>query len=94
MALAGTPDDVVAQGGALRGVAGLARVIAFPQAPGDGVAAREEILTMFAEAVLRGRIMDDVMRITWIVAVLALLLGGCASYAWVKPDVTGRGQGA
>ena len=32
--------------------------------------------------------MDDVMRITWIVAILALLLGGCASYAWVKPDVT------
>jgi len=53
MALAGTPDDVVAQVARLRGVAGLARVIAFPQAPGDGVAAREEILTMFAEAVLR-----------------------------------------
>ena len=53
MALAGTPDDVVAQVARLRGVAGLARVIAFPQAPGDGFAAREEILTMFAEAVLR-----------------------------------------
>jgi len=51
MALAGTPDDVAAQVGRLRGVAGLARVIAFPQAPGDGFAAREEILTMFAEAV-------------------------------------------
>ena len=51
MALAGTPDDVAAQVGRLRGVAGLARVIAFPQAPGDGFAAREEILTMFVEAV-------------------------------------------
>jgi 5,10-methylenetetrahydromethanopterin reductase len=51
MALAGTPDDVAAQVGRLRGVAGLARVIAFSQAPGDGFAAREEILTMFAEAV-------------------------------------------
>jgi len=51
MALAGTPDDVAAQVGRLRGVAGLARVIAFPQAPGDGFAAREQILTMFAEAV-------------------------------------------
>ena len=51
MALAGTPDDVAAQVARLRGVAGLARVIAFPQAPGDGFAAREEILTMFAEAV-------------------------------------------
>ena len=53
MALAGTPDDVAAQVGRLRGVAGLARVIAFPQAPGDGFAAREEILTMFVEAVRR-----------------------------------------
>ena len=51
MALAGTPDDVAAQVGRLRGVAGLARVIAFPQAPGDGFAAREQILTMFVEAV-------------------------------------------
>ena len=51
MALAGTPDDVAAQVGRLRGVAGLARVIAFPQALGDGFAAREEILTMFVEAV-------------------------------------------
>ena len=51
MALAGTPDDVAAQVGRLRGVAGLARVIAFPQAPGDEFAAREEILTMFVEAV-------------------------------------------
>src|SRR5213594_1948190 len=68
MALVGTPDDVAAQVGRLRGVAGLARVIAFPQAPGDGFAAREQILTMFVEAVR--------------------LRGGCASYAWVKPNVT------
>ena len=53
MALAGTPDDVAAQVARLRGVAGLTRVIAFPQAPGAGFAAREEILTMFADAVLR-----------------------------------------
>jgi 5,10-methylenetetrahydromethanopterin reductase len=52
MALAGTPDDVAAQVARLRGVAGLTRVIAFPQAPGDGFAAREEILTMFAAAAL------------------------------------------
>jgi len=53
MALAGTPDDVAAQVARLREVAGLTRVIAFPQAPGTGFAAREEILTMFADAVLR-----------------------------------------
>ncbi len=53
MALAGTPDDVAAQVTRLRGVAGLTRVIAFPQAPGPGFAAREELLTMFADAVLR-----------------------------------------
>src|SRR5216117_800030 len=35
-----------------------------------------------------GRIMEDVMRRAWIAATLALLLGGCASYAWVKPNVT------
>lgn len=51
MALAGTPDDVRARVGALAGVRGLHRVIAFPQAPGDGFAARAEILTMFAEEV-------------------------------------------
>ena len=28
------------------------------------------------------------MQRTWIAATLALLLGGCAPYAWVKPDVT------
>ena len=28
------------------------------------------------------------MRRAWIAATLALLLGGCAPYAWVKPDVT------
>ena len=53
MALAGTPDDVAAQVARLRGVVGLTRVIAFPQAPGAGFAAREEILTMFADAVLK-----------------------------------------
>jgi alkanesulfonate monooxygenase SsuD/methylene tetrahydromethanopterin reductase-like flavin-dependent oxidoreductase (luciferase family) len=52
MALAGTPDDVHAQVARLIGVRGLTRVIAFPQAPGTGFAAREEILTLFAEAVV------------------------------------------
>ena len=51
MALAGTPDDVGAQVARLADVPGLTRVIAFPQAPGAGFAAREELLTMFAEAV-------------------------------------------
>jgi 5,10-methylenetetrahydromethanopterin reductase len=51
MALAGTPDDVRAQVSRLADVRGLTRVIAFPQAPGHGFAAREEILTMFAEEV-------------------------------------------
>ena len=51
MALAGTPDDVGAQVARLAGIPGLTRVIAFPQAPGVGFAAREEILTMFAQAV-------------------------------------------
>jgi 5,10-methylenetetrahydromethanopterin reductase len=53
MALAGTPDDIGAQVARLAGVPGLTRVIAFPQAPGAGFAAREEILTMFADALLR-----------------------------------------
>jgi 5,10-methylenetetrahydromethanopterin reductase len=53
MALAGTPDDIGAQVARLAGVPGLTRVIAFPQAPGAGFAAREEILTMFAGALLR-----------------------------------------
>jgi alkanesulfonate monooxygenase SsuD/methylene tetrahydromethanopterin reductase-like flavin-dependent oxidoreductase (luciferase family) len=52
MALAGTPQDVAAQVERLRGVRGLSRVIAFPQAPGAGFAAREEILTMFAQEVV------------------------------------------
>jgi alkanesulfonate monooxygenase SsuD/methylene tetrahydromethanopterin reductase-like flavin-dependent oxidoreductase (luciferase family) len=51
MALAGTPADVAAQVDRLADVRGLARVIAFPQAPGAGFAAREEILKMFAEEV-------------------------------------------
>ena len=51
MALAGTPEDVASQVQKLRGVRGLRRVIAFPQVPGSGFAAREEILTMFAEEV-------------------------------------------
>jgi 5,10-methylenetetrahydromethanopterin reductase len=51
MALAGTPEDVGAQVARLADVPGLTRVIAFPQAPGAGFAAREELLTMFAEAV-------------------------------------------
>jgi 5,10-methylenetetrahydromethanopterin reductase len=51
MALAGTPADIRAQVDALAGVRGLTRVIAFPQTPGGGFAAREEILTMFAEEV-------------------------------------------
>ena len=32
--------------------------------------------------------MNDVMRRVCLIATLALLLGGCASYAWVKPDAT------
>ena len=52
MALAGTPEDVAAQVGRLRAVRGLTRVIAFPQAPGKGFAAREEILTLFADEVV------------------------------------------
>ena len=52
MALAGTPEDVAAQVGRLRAVRGLTRVIAFPQAPGEGFAAREEILTLFADEVV------------------------------------------
>ena len=55
MALAGTPDDVAAQVARLRAVPGLTRVIAFPQAPGTGFAAREEILTHFADAVMARR---------------------------------------
>jgi 5,10-methylenetetrahydromethanopterin reductase len=55
MALAGTPDDVAAQVARLRAMPGLTRVIAFPQAPGTGFAAREEILTRFADAVMARR---------------------------------------
>jgi 5,10-methylenetetrahydromethanopterin reductase len=55
MALAGTPEDVAAQVARLRAVAGLRRVIAFPQAPGAGFAPREEILSMFAEALIPPR---------------------------------------
>ena len=51
MALAGTPADVAAQVDRLADVGGLTRVIAFPQAPGAGFAAREDILKMFSEAV-------------------------------------------
>jgi len=43
--------DVAAQVGRLADVRGLTRVIAFPQAPGVGFAAREEILKMFSEEV-------------------------------------------
>jgi 5,10-methylenetetrahydromethanopterin reductase len=53
MALAGTPEDVAAQVARLAGVPGLRRVIAFPQAPGAGFAAREEILGLFAEVASR-----------------------------------------
>jgi 5,10-methylenetetrahydromethanopterin reductase len=52
MALAGTPDDVAAQVDRLASVPGLTRVIAFPQAPGAGFAAREEILKIFAQEVV------------------------------------------
>ncbi|HUF92082.1 MAG TPA: 5,10-methylene tetrahydromethanopterin reductase, partial [Candidatus Limnocylindria bacterium] len=52
MALAGTPDDVRAQVRRLQAVERLARVIIFPQAPGDGFSAREEILTLFADEVM------------------------------------------
>ncbi len=52
MALAGTPDDVAAQVDRLAEVPGLRRVIAFPQAPGAGFAAREDILKLFAAEVI------------------------------------------
>jgi len=52
MALAGTPDDVAAQVDRLAEVPGLRRVIAFPQAPGAGFAAREDILKLFASEVI------------------------------------------
>jgi 5,10-methylenetetrahydromethanopterin reductase len=52
MALAGTPDDVREQVRRLGTVRGLSRVIIFPQAPGAGFAAREEILSMFAQEVM------------------------------------------
>jgi hypothetical protein len=32
--------------------------------------------------------MDDAMRRLLLAATLVMLLGGCASYAWVKPDAT------
>ena len=32
--------------------------------------------------------MDDAMRRRLFAATLLMLLGGCASYAWVKPDAT------
>jgi 5,10-methylenetetrahydromethanopterin reductase len=52
MALAGTPDDVREQVRRLKSVAGLGRVIIFPQAPDAGFSAREEILTLFADEVM------------------------------------------
>ena len=52
MALAGTPEDVREGVDRLRSVTGLKRVILFPQVPDAGFAAREEILTMFAEEVM------------------------------------------
>jgi PBP1b-binding outer membrane lipoprotein LpoB len=32
--------------------------------------------------------MNKGMRRVYLVTTLALLLGGCASYAWIKPDAT------
>lgn len=52
MALAGTPDDVREQVRRLQAVAGLSRVIVFPQAPDAAFGAREEILTLFADEVM------------------------------------------
>jgi len=52
MALAGTPEDVREQVRRLASVAGLRRVIIFPQAPDAGFSAREEILTLFADEVM------------------------------------------
>jgi 5,10-methylenetetrahydromethanopterin reductase len=52
MALAGTPDDVVAQVERLREVPEIRRVIAFPQAPGKGFMEREAILQLFADEVM------------------------------------------
>ena len=52
MALAGTPDDVREQVRLLTSVAGLGRVIVFPQVPETGFSAREEVLTLFADEVM------------------------------------------
>ncbi len=52
MALAGTPGEVREQVARLRSVPEIRRVIAFPQAPGAGFMAREDVLRLFAEEVM------------------------------------------
>jgi 5,10-methylenetetrahydromethanopterin reductase len=52
MALAGTPDEVVAQVRRVQEVPEVRRIIVLPQVPGLGVGARAEILTLFAEEVM------------------------------------------
>jgi 5,10-methylenetetrahydromethanopterin reductase len=52
MALAGTPEDVVAQVRRLAEVPEISRVIILPQVPEKGFLQREEILRMFADEVM------------------------------------------
>lgn len=53
MALAGTPEEIVAQVQRISAeVPEISRIILLPQAPGDGFIEREAILTLFAEEVM------------------------------------------
>jgi 5,10-methylenetetrahydromethanopterin reductase len=52
MALAGTPAEVREQVRRVASVPEIGRVILFPQVPGEGATAREDILRMFAEEVM------------------------------------------
>ncbi|MBI4638563.1 MAG: LLM class flavin-dependent oxidoreductase [Candidatus Rokubacteria bacterium] len=52
MALAGTPDEVVAQVRRVMAIPEVRRIIILPQAPGAGFLEREAILRMFAEEVI------------------------------------------
>jgi 5,10-methylenetetrahydromethanopterin reductase len=52
MALAGTPEEVREQVVRLKNVPEIRRIIAFPQAPGRGFLAREDVLRLFAEEVM------------------------------------------
>ena len=52
MALAGTPQEVVAQVRRLAEVPEIGRVIILPQVPDQDFIQREDILTMFADEVM------------------------------------------